>query len=192
VVSTGAGGGGVAAAVAQTAAQTVAAFDSAVFRQVIGNFMSGVVVISTQYDGVDYGVSVSAIASLSLAPPLLLVCPNVNSGTQEAVRRTDRFGVNILAEHQSEVADRFARPGPDKFIDVAVRTGRSGRSDRNAAGISHIPNGGHVDVREVRDLVEGPAGRGYAASPSGLVDGASAVRRPAVSPRQPCAPNAHG
>jgi flavin reductase (DIM6/NTAB) family NADH-FMN oxidoreductase RutF len=122
VVSTGAGGGGVADAVAQT----VAAFDSAVFRQVIGNFMSGVVVISTRYDGVDYGVSVSAIASLSLAPPLLLVCLNVNTGTQEAVPRARRFGVNILAEHQSAVADRFARPGPDKFAGVAVRTGRSG------------------------------------------------------------------
>ena len=98
-------------AVGETAAQTIAAFDSAVFRQVIGNFMSGVVVITTRHDGVDHGMTVSAISSLSLEPPLLLICLNVNSGTQEAVRRAGTFGVNILAEHQGDLADRFARSG---------------------------------------------------------------------------------
>ena len=113
-------------AVAQTAAQTVAAFDSAVFRRVIGNFMSGVVVITTRWGDVEYGMTVSAISSLSLEPPRLLVCLNVNSATQEAVRGAGRFGVNVLAEHQGDVADRFARSGPDKFAGVAVRQGRAG------------------------------------------------------------------
>jgi flavin reductase (DIM6/NTAB) family NADH-FMN oxidoreductase RutF/DNA-binding GntR family transcriptional regulator len=113
-------------AVAQTAAQTVAAFDSTVFRQVIGNFMSGVVVITTRHDGADYGMTVSAISSLSLEPPLLLVCLNMKSSTQEAVHAAGAFAVNILAEHQGDVADRFARSGPDKFAGVAVRTGRIG------------------------------------------------------------------
>jgi flavin reductase (DIM6/NTAB) family NADH-FMN oxidoreductase RutF/DNA-binding GntR family transcriptional regulator len=111
---------------AQTAAQTVPTFDSAVFRQVIGNFMSGVVVITTRYGDVDHGMTVSAISSLSLEPPRLLVCLNTASGTQEAVRQAGIFGVNILAEHQGDVADRFARPGPDKFADLAVRIGRTG------------------------------------------------------------------
>jgi flavin reductase (DIM6/NTAB) family NADH-FMN oxidoreductase RutF/DNA-binding GntR family transcriptional regulator len=119
-------GGDRVDAVGQTAAQTIAAFDSAVFRQVIGNFMSGVVVITTRHDGVDHGMTVSAISSLSLEPPLLLVCLNVNSGTQEAVRRAGAFGVNILAEHQGDLADRFARSGPDKFAGIGVREGRIG------------------------------------------------------------------
>jgi 4-nitrophenol 2-monooxygenase / 4-nitrocatechol 4-monooxygenase, reductase component len=58
--------------------------------------------------------------------PRLLVCLNVNSGTQEAVRRSGTFGVNVLAEHQGDVADRFARSGPDKFAGVAVRQSAAG------------------------------------------------------------------
>jgi flavin reductase (DIM6/NTAB) family NADH-FMN oxidoreductase RutF/DNA-binding GntR family transcriptional regulator len=112
--------------VAQTAAQTVSVFDSTVFRQVIGNFMSGVVVISTRWAEEDYGMTVSAIASLSLEPPLLLVCLNIKSRTQEAVRQAGRFGVNILGEQQGHVAEHFARPGPDKFARMPVRKGHTG------------------------------------------------------------------
>jgi flavin reductase (DIM6/NTAB) family NADH-FMN oxidoreductase RutF len=75
-----------------------AAFDSAVFRQVINNFASGVVVITTVHDGVAHGATVSAISSLSLDPPMLLVCLNSRSATQEAVRSSGQFAVNILAD----------------------------------------------------------------------------------------------
>jgi flavin reductase (DIM6/NTAB) family NADH-FMN oxidoreductase RutF len=68
-------------------AGTDPAFDGAVFRRVIGNFMSGVVVITTELDGAPHGMTVSAVSSLSLDPPMLLVCLNSRSGTQEAVHR---------------------------------------------------------------------------------------------------------
>jgi 4-nitrophenol 2-monooxygenase / 4-nitrocatechol 4-monooxygenase, reductase component len=104
-----------------------AAFDGAVFRRVISNFMSGVVVMTTTHDGVRYGMTVSAISSLSLDPPMLLVCLNSASTTQEAVRRSGRFAVNILAEHQGHIAERFARPGTDdKFAGLATSPGRTG------------------------------------------------------------------
>ena len=57
--------------------------------------MSGVVVITTSRDGVRHGMTVSAVSSLSLDPPMLLVCLNSASATQEAVRRCGRFAVNI-------------------------------------------------------------------------------------------------
>jgi 4-nitrophenol 2-monooxygenase / 4-nitrocatechol 4-monooxygenase, reductase component len=103
------------------------AFDGTVFRRVISNFMSGVVVITTTHGGVPHGMTVSAVSSLSLDPPMLLVCLNAASATQEAVRAAGRFAVNILAEHQGPIAERFARPGAeDKFTGLTTRGGRTG------------------------------------------------------------------
>ena len=103
------------------------AFDGAVFRRVIGNFMTGVVVITTEHDGARRGMTVSAVSSLSLDPPMLLVCLNAASATQEAVHRSGRFAVNILAEHQGHIAERFARPGSDdKFAGLETSPGRTG------------------------------------------------------------------
>ncbi len=101
--------------------------DAAVFRRVIGSFMSGVVVITAGRDDQPYGMTVSAVSSLSLDPPMLLVCLNSASSTQEVVRRTGLFAVNILAEHQGSLAERFARSGlPDKFDGVGYRLGHTG------------------------------------------------------------------
>lgn len=101
--------------------------DAAVFRRVIGSFMSGVVVITGGRDDQPYGMTVSAVSSLSLDPPMLLVCLNSASSTQEVVRRTGVFAVNILAEHQGSLAERFARSGlPDKFDGVGYRLGHTG------------------------------------------------------------------
>jgi flavin reductase (DIM6/NTAB) family NADH-FMN oxidoreductase RutF/DNA-binding GntR family transcriptional regulator len=103
------------------------AFDAAVYRRVIGNFMSGVVVITTLDDTGPRGMTVSAVSSLSLEPPMLLVCLNSASATQEAVRRSGRFAVNILGEDQGHIAERFARPGSDdKFAGIEARPGRTG------------------------------------------------------------------
>jgi flavin reductase (DIM6/NTAB) family NADH-FMN oxidoreductase RutF/DNA-binding GntR family transcriptional regulator len=107
--------------------ETAPAVDGAVFRRVISNFMSGVVVITTEHLGVPYGMTVSAVSSLSLDPPMLLVCLNSRSGTQEAVRRSERFAVNILAEDQGHLAEWFARSGSDdKFAGLETRQGRTG------------------------------------------------------------------
>jgi flavin reductase (DIM6/NTAB) family NADH-FMN oxidoreductase RutF/DNA-binding GntR family transcriptional regulator len=102
------------------------AFDAAVFRQVIGNFMSGVVVLTTVDGGRRYGMTVSAVSSLSLDPPMLLTCLHGRSPTQEAVRSSGRFAVNILGEDQGQLAERFAGSHEDKFAGVDVGTGRTG------------------------------------------------------------------
>ena len=137
--------------------QTAPPFDGAVFRRVIGSFMSGVVVITTSADdGTPHGMTVSAVSSLSLDPPMLLVCLHSASGTQEAVRRSGRFAVNILAEDQGELAGRFAKPGAtDKFDGVAVRTGRTGVPLLGGGG----PRGPDPGVSVVGVLRVDPAGR---------------------------------
>jgi 4-nitrophenol 2-monooxygenase / 4-nitrocatechol 4-monooxygenase, reductase component len=100
--------------------------DAAAFRQVIGRFMSGVVVITATHRGERRGMTVSAIASLSLDPPMIVTCLNAASATQEVVRRAGAFAVNILAEDQEHLAGLFSRPGSDPFRDLACEPGVTG------------------------------------------------------------------
>ncbi|HEY7621925.1 MAG TPA: flavin reductase [Solirubrobacteraceae bacterium] len=100
--------------------------DAELFRDVIGHFMTGVTVITTHADGRDHGMSASAVASVSLEPPMLLACLNDQSPTQAAVTHSKVLCVNVLAEEHSPLARQFARPSRDKFAGVAVRRGRMG------------------------------------------------------------------
>ena len=94
------------------------------FRHVIGHFASGVTVLTTREGDADFGATASAVSSLSLEPPMLLVCLNRRSSTQEAIHASGRLGVNILDENQGVIAERFASPrGPDKFAGLNVARG---------------------------------------------------------------------
>ena len=93
------------------------------FRDVIGRFATGVTVVTAADGDRRFGSTASAVSSLSLEPPMLLVCLNRSSATGAAVARTGSFAVNILAEDQDHLARRFASREPDKFRGVAVATG---------------------------------------------------------------------
>ena len=99
--------------------------DQQVFRDVIGRFTSGVTVITTTVDGTRYGTTASAFSSLSMEPPMVLVCLNKTSDTQAAVLEAGAFAVNILAEGQQDLAYRFARKG-DKWDGLEHDTGHRG------------------------------------------------------------------
>ncbi|MFD0029454.1 flavin reductase family protein [Streptomyces sp. NPDC127172] len=88
------------------------------FRDVIGHFASGITVVSARHDGRLWGTTVSAVSSLSLEPPMLVVCMNRQSVTAQAITFSRTFAVNILSETQVATAERFARKGGDKFADV--------------------------------------------------------------------------
>jgi 4-nitrophenol 2-monooxygenase / 4-nitrocatechol 4-monooxygenase, reductase component len=100
--------------------------DAGAFRQVIGRFMSGVVVITAAHQGERRGMTVSAVASLSLDPPMIVTCLNAASSTQDVIRQAGAFAVNILAEDQEHLAGLFARPGADPFQDLACDPGITG------------------------------------------------------------------
>ena len=102
------------------------AVTDAVYRDVIGRFASGVTVITTTTGGADHGTTASAVSSLSMDPPMLLVCLNRTSRTGAAVLASGFFGVNILAEEQGRIASAFARKGADKFAGVGVLRGATG------------------------------------------------------------------
>ncbi|WP_232711361.1 flavin reductase [Microbacterium sp. BR1] len=92
------------------------------FRAVAGHFASGVTVITAHVEGRPFGTTASAVSSLSLEPPMMLVCLNRTSATHDAIAAEGRFGVSILARNQSDLAYRFAKKGDDKFDGVPVST----------------------------------------------------------------------
>lgn len=95
--------------------------DSSLFRRAIGHFATGVTVITTSHGGREHGMTASAVTSLSLEPPMLIVCLNRQAPTHDVVTASGRFVVNVLAKGQEAIARQFARPADDKFVGVARR-----------------------------------------------------------------------
>lgn len=89
-------------------------------------FPSGVAVVTTAVDGQPYGLAVNAFSSVSMEPPLVLVCVKTSAKTHDHLYRGERLGINFLAHDQRPVAERFARSGGDKFETVAWRAGPAG------------------------------------------------------------------
>lgn len=101
--------------------------DRDIYRQVVGHFTSGVTVITSQIDGTKFGLTASAVASLSLDPPMLIACINREAGTCHAMSRSGAYTVNILREDQGGIARQFATPSDDKFRGVEVGVGALGQ-----------------------------------------------------------------
>jgi len=96
------------------------------FRDIIGSFASGVTVITARHDGEPKGTTASAVSSLSLEPPMVLICLNKASSTRDAVAGAGRFAVNILGEDQASEAMAFAKKEGDKFAGVSIVDGEGG------------------------------------------------------------------
>jgi flavin reductase (DIM6/NTAB) family NADH-FMN oxidoreductase RutF/DNA-binding GntR family transcriptional regulator len=96
------------------------------FREVMGHFASGVTVIMTTHDGELFGTTASSVSSLSLEPPMLLICMNTKSPTGRAIAASGRFAVNVLGEGHSELAVHFATEDVDKFDGVELVPGLHG------------------------------------------------------------------
>ncbi|MFJ9388936.1 flavin reductase family protein [Nocardioides sp. NPDC101246] len=92
---------------------------SSSFRDVMANMAAPVSVITAAEDGVGSGATVSALMSLSMDPEMIVVALDRGSTTLAAIQRTGRFGVNILAAHQKDLAMRFASKARNKFADLA-------------------------------------------------------------------------
>lgn len=93
------------------------------FRRTLGEFATGVTVITTCVDGIRYGLTSNSFASVSLDPPLVLWSIKRSSQSFLAFESCQHFSVNILAEDQISLSQRFARSGPDKFDEVTTSVG---------------------------------------------------------------------
>jgi flavin reductase (DIM6/NTAB) family NADH-FMN oxidoreductase RutF len=85
--------------------------DTAAFRQVMGRYATGVTVVSCVQDGFDHAMTANSFTSVSLDPPLVLVCVENDSRFHEAITSVDRWAVSVLTEGQRGRARWFATRG---------------------------------------------------------------------------------
>lgn len=106
------------------------AIESDVFRRVMGHFVTGVTVVSAFDVGRPFGITVNALSSVSLDPPLVMVALDRRRFLTPIVRAEGRYAVNILSEDQQALSDCFAgapvQPGRDAFCGAAWHLGESG------------------------------------------------------------------
>jgi 3-hydroxy-9,10-secoandrosta-1,3,5(10)-triene-9,17-dione monooxygenase reductase component len=138
---------------------------SATMREVLGHFVSGVVVVTAHGPDGPLGFTCQSFASLSLEPPLVSFAPARTSSTWPRIRAVGAFCVNVLADDHQHLSVGFARSGVDKFAGVDWRPGPSGAP--LLAGVSawidctlwQEHNGGDhtIAIGLVRDLGADPA-----------------------------------
>lgn len=95
-------------------------FDIAEFRRALGAFVTGVTIVTTiQPDGSPRGFTANSFTSVSLDPPLILVCIAKTASSHDVFSKTQHFAVSVLAEDQRPVSGVFASKAADKFSQVA-------------------------------------------------------------------------
>lgn len=96
------------------------------YRDAMRMFSSGVTIVTVACEQQLFGMTATSFASVSLAPPLVVVCLEKNSHTLEAVAAARTFAVSVLAFDQEEVARAFARPGLKPFDRVGYAKAHNG------------------------------------------------------------------
>ncbi|MFE7439436.1 flavin reductase family protein [Streptomyces chartreusis] len=90
--------------------------DSARFRATMASFASGVTVLTTiDAEGEKYGITASSFTSLSMDPPLVLICVAQSAYSHRAFAESTSFGISVLRDDQAELATRYAIAGGSKF-----------------------------------------------------------------------------
>jgi flavin reductase (DIM6/NTAB) family NADH-FMN oxidoreductase RutF len=102
------------------------AFDERQFRDALGQFATGVAVVTAQVDGVKMAITVSSFNAVSLRPPLVLFSIARNVQSFNLWRRTETFAVMILQEGQDALSNKFARSGENKWHDIDIVPGVTG------------------------------------------------------------------
>jgi flavin reductase (DIM6/NTAB) family NADH-FMN oxidoreductase RutF len=139
----------------------MAVADDQQFRSVLGHFATGVAIVTAMDGDQPVGLTIQSFCSLSLDPPLILVCPALTSTSWPRVEAAGRLAVNLLAEDQEQLARQFATPGIDKYAGVGWTPSRETRSPILDGGLAWIdceiadryPGGDHlIAVCRVLDL----------------------------------------
>ena len=116
---------------------TSAPIDPGTFRSVLGQFCTGITVITTMHEGEPIGFACQSFAALSLEPPLVLFCPTKVSRSWQAIEASGQFCVNVLTEKQKDVSARFGSKAPDKFAGIDWEVSRLG-SPIIGGSLAHI------------------------------------------------------
>lgn len=135
------------------------------YRDVLGQYASGVTVVTTMLDGRPVGMTCQSFTSVSLDPPLVAFLPMKTSRAFAAIRKSRRFCVNFLAAEQAEVSNNFASLAEDKFAGVAWDSTSNGmpRLDDTVGWVDcvvqdvHEAGDHYLVIGKVEDLGQGDA-----------------------------------
>lgn len=146
--------------------------DPATLRKAFGRFMTGVTVVTTlDRDGAPTGFTANSFSSVSLDPPLLLVCPGKFLSSYNSFATCKHFAINILAEGQEAVSNTFATFKGDRFSQVAHSPNAQGipliddaLAQFSCATHQVVPAGDHcILIGEVLEVTQADGrGLGYA------------------------------
>lgn len=128
--------------------------EKAFFKEVVGQFATGVTVVTTGYQGKVAGITVNTFCSVSLNPPLILVCIDSISHTLPLIRESGCFAVNILSSEQEELSRCFAGASQERyeyFCNAAYSEAATGApildgtlAFIDARVVAEYPGGDHV------------------------------------------------
>lgn len=105
----------------------MAPLDPRALRNAFGTFMTGVTVVTANdKNGKPIGFTANSFSSVSLDPPLVLICLANSSSNYETLVHADGFAVNILSETQTDISNTFARPSEDRFAQIDWHKGPQG------------------------------------------------------------------
>ncbi len=104
----------------------IPAVDPDAFKAALGQWASGITVVTAEGPDGPVGLTASAFSSVSLHPPLVLVCIGMASWTHDVVVAAPGFGVHVLEASQQDVSDTFAFSREDRFKDLTVTSGHHG------------------------------------------------------------------
>jgi flavin reductase (DIM6/NTAB) family NADH-FMN oxidoreductase RutF len=142
--------------------------DSQQLRRVLGHFATGVTVITTKdIAGAPFGLTANAFTSLSLHPPLILICVDKGAQCYSCFADSNVFTVNFLREDQEEISRRFATKGADKFAGLNWREGANGAAILDGAI-------GHLECK----IVQSYEGGDHTIIVGEVLDGVAAGERP--------------
>ena len=102
--------------------------DSSAMQTVLGHFATGIILVTAIDDGEPVGMACNSFTSVSLDPPLVLVCAEKTSNTHPVIADGGVFAVNLLRRGQEELSDRFASKKDEerRFVDLDYRVGETG------------------------------------------------------------------
>lgn len=142
------------------------------FRQAMRRLAGGVALVSTVHDGVRHGMTVTAVTSLTMDPPALVVSVNRHASAFDALVMSGQFCVNLLTQQHADLAVAFSRKpdGDARFANGAWRT--------NDAGLPALDGSVAAISCRLHDLVE--------FGTHAILIGA--VEHLAIEPQQPTAP----
>jgi flavin reductase (DIM6/NTAB) family NADH-FMN oxidoreductase RutF len=128
--------------------------DKGFFRKTAGQFLTGVTIVTTSNQGALAGLTVNAFCSVSLDPPLILICVDLSSATLPAIRESGIYAVNILTHEQERLSTCFATSSEERYADfchASFHTAATGApvldgalAFMDARVVAEYPGGDHV------------------------------------------------